>query len=275
MIAPRGSGWMPGPALRKRGVAASDGDSGWRPGFAHRERGVGVQHWLVSWRGAWVFLGLPGCPRGRQLDSHHGLVVVSRVLVLSRPHEWGKRFGWSCSPPDVSTSCLHIPDDNTTLGIELRLPPVLISRFLTSLEFKDICTSAPRFLSSLEFAEIYAIVLTCITNFISEKSCWRPRDLLLPEREVDWEPRCSSRLAWGMGSLRQRMIGLPSQGGLAARLAPPNSARAGTEIRGNFSNFVVFNWVEIPGFGTSSLDVYGRSRDKLRFRVKTCFLLIV
>ena len=59
-----------GLALRQRGVASfSMRNSGWRPGFAHRERGVAAQHGLESWLVAWVFLGLPGCPRCRQPDS--------------------------------------------------------------------------------------------------------------------------------------------------------------------------------------------------------------
>ena len=132
MIAPRSSGWTPGFAHRERGVSFSGhGDSGWRPGFAHRERGVGVQHWLVSWRGAWVFLVSPGCLRGRQFDSHHRL----SGLGCSR---WARGTDFKFR--------LRIPDDSTS-EIQLLLPlgrvsVALWSRFLNSLEFEDICTSA-------------------------------------------------------------------------------------------------------------------------------------
>ena len=177
-----------------------------------------MQHELVSWKGAWVFLGDQGALAAAS-STVIRLVVVNRVPVPSHPHAWGNWFGWFWLPPHVSKSCLQIPDYSTS-EIQLLLPPgsvsvVLLSRFLNSVEIGESCTAA----------------LTCLTNFIndSEKTCWRPRDPLLPSWGVDWGPRYSFGLAWGMGSLRQRMIGLRSQGGLAARLAPPNSARGGKE----------------------------------------------
>ena len=79
MIVPKVFGWKPGVAHREMSVATLEEENfGWRPGLAHRQRGVAsfvkrggwtpkrphscrgteeiVQYWLVSWKGAWVFL---------------------------------------------------------------------------------------------------------------------------------------------------------------------------------------------------------------------------
>ena len=158
---------------------------------------------------------------------------------------------------------LQIPDDNSTTETQLRLPLVLISRFLNSLEFEDICISA----------------FSCLTNSchasIRGKICWRPRDFLLPERQVDWGPRCSFGPAWGMGTLAPEndRVALPGWSGGVPRTAEHGPGRGGNSRQ--FSKWDLCTRFEDPGSRTSAFDVYGRIRDNFHFRVKKWCILFM
>ena len=202
---------MPGLALRERGVSQEQGDFGWRPGFAHRERGVGAQHWLVSYKLDTHHLSGPGCPT------------------------------WAPGT-DVSNSGLQILDDNTTLGAELRLPPVLISCFLTSVEFEDICTSAPRFLGSLEFGEIWL-------NFSALSRCPGDGELVENLTLVGYAPSPAQIGKW-MGGRRTSRLGLRKFSGSALSDLFLRSARPFL-VRETTANFTFWTFVQQLGIRDS------------------------
>ena len=198
-------------------------DSGWMPGVAHREVSV------ASWReGEWR-------TQGPQKKVRHGVEDLesdSHRLRGSRCSNW--------TPRTLGLGYLKFhqnsPADVSTLGIELRLLPG--SRFLASLEFGEIWTIAESRLTNSCLAVNRSQVHS---GTLGGFSC-----LLACKGEVDWSLGRMLWPAWGMGSLRWKMIGLGLHVLVWRRAyAPPNSARGGKEIPCNFQI-----WTFVKRFST-------------------------
>ena len=253
--------------------------SGWRPGVAHREMRVAsfltkgvdpkttggeVRHGLESRWVAWVLLVHPGCPRGRRLDSHH-----------LRGAECSK---WALSTLGLGYLKFQTRLDISTRGIELLLLLEIIANhsgvsqpnLLQDILVPILLSSSPG--DGVDVAMAWKLPNSCLAVNSSQAHTRNPRGPLLPSCLQEGSGLVSgvdvvASMGDGILALENDRVGT-SRAGLAARLAPPKSARGGKDTPGNFQILRFLNRFSTRHSEDHFTPQTGRVDSKWRFGLK-------